>query len=92
MKNTAKEFNELIQRYLDVKDELLEYTEEFHDSMFWDAMGYSESAKEDIDDINMKELKEQVLFFENLLSSLVSGVESEVIEGLQDLVVEYTYC
>ena len=78
MKNTVKEFNELIQRYFDVKDELLEHTEEFHDNMFWDAIGYSESAQEDINDVDVEALRIQVESFELIKRALDN--------------INYTYC
>ena len=78
MKNTAKEFNQLIGKYFELKDELLEFTEEFHDNMHWDIVGYGESAQEDIDDINMKELRMQVSRFQAILDLIKN--------------IEYTYC
>ena len=78
MKNTVKEFNKLIQRYLDVKDELLEHTEEFHDSMLWDAIGYSESAQGDINDVDVEALRIQVGSFELIKRALDN--------------IDYTYC
>ena len=54
----------LIDRYMDLKDELLEFTDEHHDNMLWDVMGYCEE-----DDIDIDTLKKQVKAFEMMLEA-----------------------
>jgi hypothetical protein len=56
----------LIDRYMELKDELLDFTEEYHDNMLWDVIGYCE---EDEDDIDIDTLKKQVKAFEMMLEA-----------------------
>ena len=71
-------FDSLISRYSKVKDELLDFTSEFHDAMLFDISGYSQEASEDINDIDIESLRVQVTSFEAMLSSYKN--------------IEYTYC
>ena len=40
MKSTRAQFRELCEQYDKIKDELLEYTEYYHDGMYFDLEGY----------------------------------------------------
>ncbi len=53
-----------LKRYSSIKDELLEFTDEFHDDMMYDIDGYN-SEESDADDI--KDLIAQVDAFESIL-------------------------
>ena len=44
MKNTEKNFIKLYNEYAELKDELMEYNENLHDSMYWDLQGYYEES------------------------------------------------
>jgi len=53
-----------IQRYAELKDELMEFTDEFHDDMMYDIGGY---CSEQLDDDDKADLVKQVEAFENIL-------------------------
>ena len=55
----------LVSEYSDLKDKLLDYTEEFHDSMLWDIEGYYESISEG--QFYTDELIKQIKAFNHLL-------------------------
>lgn len=57
----------LLERYSKVKDDLLDFTEEHHDSMLFDIRGYWES---DLGVEELKELEDRVVNFEKLLECL----------------------
>jgi hypothetical protein len=54
----------LLRRYDEIKDELMNYTDDFYDAMMSDINGYYE---EDIDDDDKADLVKQVEAFENIL-------------------------
>jgi antirestriction protein len=56
---------EYLEKYSQLKDELLELTEEYHDSMHFDIEGYYEDSF-----VDMVELENQVKAFEMLLEAL----------------------
>ena len=56
--------NKLLDRYFEVKDDLLEFTDEFHDSMLYDIEGYS---CEGLEAHFNEELETQVKSFEMIL-------------------------
>jgi len=56
--------NKLLDRYFEVKDDLLEFTEEFHDSMLYDIEGYS---CEGLGAYDIEDLETQVKAFEMIL-------------------------
>ena len=56
--------NKLLDRYFELKDDLLEFTDEFHDSMFYDIEGYSCEGLEAYD---IEDLETQVKAFEMIL-------------------------
>ena len=58
---------EALKRYSAIKDELMEYTDRFHDSMLYDIEGYN-SEESDADDI--KDLIAQVDAFESILKGM----------------------
>jgi len=64
-------FNKLIDSYIEVKDELLDYTSEYHDGMFYDIEGY---CSVDVEDIDLDCLRLQVGHFKSLLVAL-KGIE-----------------
>ena len=53
-----------IHRYDEIKDELMEFTDEFHDDMMYDIEGY---CSEQLDDDDKADLIKQVEAFENIL-------------------------
>lgn len=53
-----------IHRYAELKDELMEFTDEFHDDMMYDIEGY---YSEQLDDDDKADLVKQVEAFENIL-------------------------
>lgn len=59
---------ELIKIYSDLKDELLNYTDEYHDSMYWDIQGFYESLDEG--DFYIEELENQIEAVQNLINGL----------------------
>lgn len=53
-----------IHRYAELKDELMDYTDEFYDDMMYDIEGY---YSEQLDDDDKTDLVKQVEAFENIL-------------------------
>lgn len=53
-----------IHRYTELKYELMEFTDEFHDDMMYDIEGY---WSEQLDDDDKADLVKQVKAFENIL-------------------------
>jgi antirestriction protein len=56
---------EYLEKYSKLKDELLEFTEEYHDSMYFDIEGYYDDSF-----VDMVALDNQVKAFEMLLKAL----------------------
>jgi len=54
----------LLRRYDEIKDELMDFTDEFHDDMMYDIEGY---YSEQLDDDDKADLAKQVEAFENIL-------------------------
>jgi len=68
MKTIEERVLELLSKYDDLKDELLDYTDELHDSMLYDIQGYREEVYEDsIGEDELATLKKQVKAFELIL-------------------------
>jgi len=61
--NHKEQFKTLLRRYSEIKDELLEFTEEYHDAMLFDIEGYRETN----DILDMHDLNNQVEAFELML-------------------------
>ncbi len=61
---TEKELKDALKRYSAIKDELIEYTDAFHDDMMYDIERYN-SEESDADDI--RDLIAQVDAFESIL-------------------------
>lgn len=59
---------DLLKLYADLKDELLEYTHEYHDSMYWDIIGFYESLDEG--DFYIEELESQVRAVQDLINGI----------------------
>jgi hypothetical protein len=59
-----EKFEMLLRKYSEIKDELLNYTEEHHDNMLFDIEGYWNTF--DLDEIDS--LEEQVKTFEVMLT------------------------
>jgi hypothetical protein len=57
--------NKLLEKYSQLKDELLEFTEEYHDSMYFDIDGYYDDSF-----VDMVVLENQVKAFQMLLDAL----------------------
>jgi hypothetical protein len=61
-----EKYKKLIREYISIKNDLLDYTESFHDGMFFDIEGYIEAfSNQDYDEIN--ELENQVKSFRLIL-------------------------
>ena len=54
----------LLRRYDEIKDELLDYTDNFHDAMMYDIEGY---YSEELNDDDKADLAKQVESFESIL-------------------------
>lgn len=68
MKTIEERVLELLSKYDDLKDELLDYTDELHDSMLYDIQGYREEVYEvGISEDEVATLKKQVKAFEMIL-------------------------
>ena len=81
-KELEKEIRDLIDKYDDIKDKMLDYTQEYHDVMYWDIVGWNDSFDSwDVDEIDVKTLRAIVDGHEKLLAALTS------IEN-----IGYTYC
>lgn len=61
---SEKELKDALKRYSAIKDELIEYTDAFHDDMMYDIEGY---YSEELDDEDKADLVKQVESFENIL-------------------------
>jgi hypothetical protein len=69
MKSTRVQYLELLVAYNDLRDEIQDHTEEYHDSMYWDYSGYVDRyAEGDYDEID--DLRNQVEAFELMLKAL----------------------
>ena len=60
-----KKYSKLLIEYSIIKDELLEYTDEFHDSMLYDIQGFNGAEQLQID--FLPELEAQVKAFRLIL-------------------------
>lgn len=58
----------LLERYRQVKDDLLELTEDYHDAMLFDIEGYEYARGLDAEEL--QELEDRVVNFEKLLECL----------------------
>tara|TARA_R110000822_G_scaffold268025_3_gene391447 strand:+ start:172 stop:402 length:231 start_codon:yes stop_codon:yes gene_type:complete len=68
--NKRKEFIELLNRYDELRDQLMNYTMTYFDSMGYDIDGYSNSVL-DGDISNIDDLRNQVESFELILGGLI---------------------
>lgn len=60
---------DLINEYFDLKDQLEDYTSEWHDAMLWDIQGYHEDF-DDLTDKDIETLENQVRCFRTILRSI----------------------
>lgn len=60
---------DLINEYFDLKDQLEDYTSEWHDAMLWDIQGYHEDF-DDLTDKDIETLENQVQCFRTILQSI----------------------
>ncbi len=67
-----KSYSDLIDEYMELKDEIVDYTDEFHDDMLWDIQGYCEYLDEDEDDLDIESLLKQVKAVRLLLKAIQS--------------------
>lgn len=73
---------DLLNEYYRIKDDLLDHTEEYHDAMLFDWMGYNESLSEDgVEDFDIDSLERVVKAHRGLLKAFKDIDE-----------VGYTYC
>jgi len=80
-----KNLDELIEKYIEIKDDLVEYTDEHHDAMLWDIEGYWQEAHEcyaDNDTEYLDVLSLQLTIQVNAAKSLLKGISS----------LDYKYC
>ena len=73
------DFNSLIDTYIELKDEIINYSDEYHDTMFFDIEGYIEYYNDDKDSIDLISLLDTVKKFELLLKGLKAYNETEII-------------
>lgn len=61
----------LLRKYSEIKDDLLEYTDEHHDSMMYDIRGYRYELNEDYEfsDQEIAILEKQVKTFRSMLNA-----------------------
>ncbi len=73
---------DLLNEYYKIKDEMLDYTNKYHDAMLYDWMGYNESLSEDgVENFDINSLERVVIAHRGLL------------KALKDISwVGYTYC
>ena len=77
-----KEISELINKYMLIRDKMLDYTDGHHDAMHWDIIGWIEDFEyENEEDIDIATLRQVVEGHQKLLDALV------LIDN-----VGYTYC
>ncbi len=67
-KSTRVQYRELLDRYIAINDELMEYTDHYHDNLYFDIEGYWSYFLEG-DYENIEELREQVAACELLLEA-----------------------
>lgn len=74
MKKLGDELSELIDIYFNIKDELLDHTDEYHDDMYWDIQGYYEELEilenEEDEAYYVGLIKQQVEAFTDLKTAL----------------------
>lgn len=64
-----EEYRDLIHEYESIKEELIEYTEEFHDAMLFDIEGYVDRFY-DKDYSDIDDLRNQIKSFRLILEGL----------------------
>ena len=71
MKSKTKNWKSkyLIDDYFDLKDQLEDYTSEWHDAMLWDIKGYHEDFNS-LTDSDIETLENQVQCFRLILQSI----------------------
>lgn len=74
----VEKYKDLIREYQTLKDELLEYTEEYHDGMYYDLEGYKESLYSY--DIYIDNLEAIVCEFKNLIDAYRKNNAFEIYE------------
>tara|TARA_S200002703_G_scaffold23320_1_gene20115 strand:+ start:1784 stop:2011 length:228 start_codon:yes stop_codon:yes gene_type:complete len=65
----SRKANDLINEYSDLKDQLLDYTSEWHDAMLWDIDGYRYEF-DNLTDKDIETLENQVQCFRSILQSI----------------------
>jgi|TARA_Y100000033_G_scaffold50920_1_gene62836 hypothetical protein len=63
----GRDARKALERYRELKNELLEFTSEFHDAMYYDISGYE---YEELDEDCLNDLRNQIEAFESILSGL----------------------
>jgi hypothetical protein len=71
----------LLEEYFELKDMLLDYTDEFHDAMFYDIQGYYEEV-----DFSDEEDRE---YYAKVLTKQVNAFKS-ILEAYKQ--IDYTFC
>lgn len=64
-----KEYKKLISEYQSIKDDLLDYTEDFYDNMLYDIEGYIAMYNEEYYD-DIESLRNQVKAFRLILNGM----------------------
>ena len=64
----------LLRKYSEIKDDLLDYTDEYHDGMLYDIRGYRYELHDgyEFSDDEIKVLETQVRAFKSILKALKS--------------------
>jgi hypothetical protein len=68
-KSKRAQYKELLDQYWNLKDEIMQFTDDYHDAMYYDFEGYHEYYMDGEYDY-MDELRNQVEAFTLLLSAL----------------------
>jgi len=72
------DFNSLIDTYIELKDEVINYSDEYHDMMFFDIEGYIEYYNDDKSSINLNCLLDTIKKFDILLKGLKAFDQIEI--------------
>jgi hypothetical protein len=77
-----REIYYLLNKYAKIKDDLLDYTQHFHDAMYYDIMGYYQTLEEEeAEDIDISDLRD-IVNTHNVLLKAHKSCE----------LANYTYC
>ena len=81
--NLDNKFYKLLNEYIELKDEIMDYDDKYHDGMYWDIQGYAESYEYELD--TDEEKADEI----EMLNNQVKACRM-LLKGLKAL--NYTYC